>query len=80
MWSDRSPASPGYEGLYGATIDPSINRLLWSDPKRFVEAVAKCRDDNGGRWVYPLHEFANLIFDGTERICFEAINIALDTA
>lgn len=76
-WSDKSPSSPGFEGMYGAPIDPDINRHLNTDPKKYLEAVNRCRQENDGRWVYPLHEFARLIFDGTESVCFDALDIAL---
>jgi hypothetical protein len=79
-WSSSSPSFSDFRGMYGVQIDPKIIQLKQRGGREYWDAINRCKSENGGRWVYPLHEFANLIYDGSQRICLEALDIALGEA
>ena len=80
LFCDRNPGEPGAILTYAVPIDPKLDEISKYDQKNYVAAVAKCSAENGGRWLYPLHEFAELIFRGTEQVCAACLELALNRA
>jgi len=77
-FTDRSPSEPEFRGFYGVPIDPKIS--MFGDQRGFLAKVEACKAQNGGEWLYKLHDFADRIYLPVERIIFEAIGLALEEA
>lgn len=60
--SDKSPSDRGALIQIMVPINPSIGNYE-HDQKAYLRAIARTRTKNGGRWLYPVAEFANEIAD-----------------
>jgi hypothetical protein len=61
IYSDKSPSEPDAQIQIMVPINPSLGH---HSQESFAKAVARTRTKNGGRWLYPVGEFADIMADG----------------
>lgn len=75
-FSDRAPDKGGIPEI-AVPIDPTIPEVPHA---KYVERVQKCREQNGGRWLYPIGEFADRFAEGTKSVTLSVLNAATSSA
>ena len=76
VFSDRSPSDPGAQIQIMVPINPSVGGYE-HDPKAYLRAIARTRTNNGGRWLYPVAEFADELADGLKAFLLAFLVAAL---
>lgn len=73
VYSDKSPSDPNAKIEIMVPINPSVGQFE-HDAKAYVRAVERTRTNNGGRWLYPVTEFAEELTEGLKSflLCFLA--------
>jgi hypothetical protein len=76
VFSDKSPSEPDAEIQIMVPINPSIGQYE-HDPNAYLRAVARTRTNNGGRWLYPVAEFADELADALKAFLLAFLVAAL---
>ena len=76
IYSDRTPSEPDANVQIMVPINPSIGQHE-HDPQAYVKAVARTRTKNGGKWLYPVEEFADEMADGLKAFLISFLAAAL---
>ncbi len=76
IYNDKSPSEPDANVQIMVPINPSIGQHE-HDPKAYVKAVARTRTKNGGKWLYPVEEFADEMADGLKAFLVSFLAAAL---
>lgn len=76
IYSDKSPSEPGANVQIMVPINPSIGQHE-HEPQAYVKAVARTRTKNGGKWLYPVEEFADEMADGLKAFIISFLAAAL---
>lgn len=58
IFSNKPPSDTDAQVQIMVPINPSIGHRRY-DPNAYVKAIARTRTNNGGRWLYPVTEFAD---------------------
>ena len=58
----------------GVPIDPAIN----PDEENYRKRAEECASKNNGRYLYPLPEFTNSMFNGASSLYLDSLRFALD--
>lgn len=77
LYSNKSPSDIDAEIQIMVPINSSIDQYAQT-PGAFVKAVARARTNNGGRWLYPIDEFADEFADGLKTFLLVFLAAALD--
>lgn len=76
IYSDKSLSEPDAHIQIMVPIDPAIGQFQHDYPA-YVKAVARTRTNNGGKWLYPVEEFADEITDGLKTFLISFLAAAL---
>jgi hypothetical protein len=76
VFSDKSSSEPGAKIEIMVPINPSVGQFE-HDPKAYVRAVERTRTNNGGRWLYPVAEFADELTNGLKGFLLAFLAAAL---
>jgi hypothetical protein len=67
---DRAPDQGGIPEI-AVPIDPTIAEVPQA---KYYEQVQRCREQNGGRWLYPIAEFADRFAEGTKSLTLSVLD------
>ena len=76
IYADKFPSEPDAKIQIMVPINPSIAQP-WQNTKAYVKAVARTRTNNGGKWLYPVVEFADELTDGLKALLLAFLDAAL---
>jgi hypothetical protein len=62
IYSDKPPSDPTALPQIMVPVNPAMPSFA-GDPKAYARSVDRTRTNNGGRWLYPLVEFADEMAD-----------------
>lgn len=79
IYSDKPPTDPGSNIQIMVPINPSIGQYE-HDHQAYIKAVARTQTKNGGKWLYPVEEFANEMADGLKAFIVSFLAAALADA
>ena len=76
LFSDKAPSEPSATIQIMVPINPSIGQHL-QNPESYLRAIARTRTNNGGRWLYPVDEFAEEMGNGLKSFVLVYLEAAL---
>lgn len=76
IFSNASPSDPNAKVEICVPIEPSIN-MHGTSGKSYLRKVENCRKRNGGRWLYSISEFADLIANGCKLLMIDLLEQSL---
>lgn len=71
-FSDRALDQGGIPEI-AVPIDPTIDLVPHA---KYYERVQRCRQQNGGRWLYPIGEFADRFAEGAKSVTLSVLDSA----
>ena len=76
IFSDKVPSEPNARIQIMVPINPSIGQYS-QGTTAYLKAIARSRTNNGGRWLYPVGEFADEMANGLKAFLVSYLEAAL---
>ena len=76
VYSDRSPNDSACIAFLAVPINPKINHYEGTGSHKF-KMIQECRDLNGGKWLYSIGEFADMIGNGAKEFTLDILSKTL---